>query len=569
MWLKRLAVVLFGLLAVAGCSEDRREAMVATADGRASEVARDILVAGGSAVDAAIAAQMVLGLVEPQSSGIGGGAFLLNWDAATRTIDAYDGRETAPAEARPDLFLDETGKPLDFMEAVVGGHSVGVPGVIAMLWQAHQDHGRLAWAELFKPAIRMAREGFVISGRLAEAIAEARPLLQNPAARAYLFMTDMSVPDGALPLPAGAVIRNEAYARTLERIAEKGAAGFYEGPVADAIVEAVRDNPNPGSMTLADLATYRPIKREAVCGPYRHFRICGMPAPSSGGLTTLMILGMLEHFRMDELRPDGVMANHLLAEASALAFADRDRYMADPDHVAVPSAGLIDRQYLAERARLIDLGKAMGRAEPGMPPGAPLRAEGLDRARAGTSHLSIVDGDGNAVSMTTTIEGPFGAHIMAAGFFLNNELTDFSFMPTGADGTPVANAVAPGKRPRSSMAPTLVFDGNRELVGVVGSPGGSRIIGYVTQTLLGLIDWKMTMQEAIGLPRVLDRNGPIELEERRPVVRLAPALEEMGHKVSIRPSISGLQGIWRRGDRLEGGADRRREGVVLGATAAR
>jgi len=560
----RLAMVLCSLLVIAGCDDERgRDAMVATADGRASEAARDMLSAGGSAVDAAIAAQLVLGLVEPQSSGIGGGAFLLHWNEAANRIDAYDGRETAPAGVKPDLFLNEAGQPMPFMQAVVGGRAVGVPGVVAMLWQAHKEHGLLPWSQLFKPAIKLAREGFAISPRLADAIAEARPLLRDPSARAYLAMPDMSVPEGALPLPAGAVIRNESYARTLERIATMGPSGFYEGRVAQAIVDAVQSHPNPGTLSMSDLTGYRSIRREAVCGTYRKYEVCGMPMPSSGGLTTLMILGMLDHYKLGQMQPLGTTAAHLLAEASALAFADRELYMADSDQVAVPSAGLLDERYLAERARLINPGKAFGTAAAGIPPGAELRAAGVDRARAGTSHLSIVDAYGNAVSMTTSIEGPFGAHIMAAGFFLNNELTDFSFKPTGPDGRPVANAVAPGKRPRSSMAPTIVLDDKGEFLATLGSPGGSRIIGYVTQTLVGLMDWDLTMQEAIDQPQVLDRNGPVELEERSAIVRNAPVLEEMGHKVSIRPSISGLQGIWRRGDRLEGGADRRREGVVL------
>ncbi|WP_342643176.1 gamma-glutamyltransferase [Rhodoligotrophos ferricapiens] len=551
------------LLVVASCERLPQQAIVATADKRASEAALAVLAEGGSAVDAVIAAQLVLGLVEPQSSGIGGGAFLLHWQAASGRLDAYDGRETAPASARPDLFLLPDGQPMDFMDAVVGGRSVGVPGVVAMMWMAHQAHGKLPWSRLFAPAIKLAREGFEVSPRLAEEIAEARPLLRDPAARAYLARPDLSVPDGVLPVGAGTVLTNEAYAQTLERVAERGPDGFYQGPVAEAMVAAVQSHPNAGGMTLADLAGYKAIRRDALCSPYRSFEVCGMPPPTSGGLTTLMILGMLEHFRMGELQPMGVTALHLLSEASALAFADRDRYMGDADFVRVPVDGLLERRYLARRAALINPERAFGKAEPGVPEGAEQRAPGLDRARAGTSHLSIVDGEGNAVSMTSSIEGPFGAHIMAAGFFLNNELTDFSFVPNDDEGVPAANAVAPGKRPRSSMSPTIVLDDDGRLFAAIGSPGGSRIIGYVVQSLIALMDWHMPIQEAINLPRVLDRNGPVELEKDTPIVDLAPALEAMGHQVMTRRSISGLQGIARQDGRLVGGADPRREGVVL------
>ncbi|WP_170984150.1 gamma-glutamyltransferase [Rhodoligotrophos defluvii] len=560
--IRNLGAILI-VLAVASCGEPR-QAMVATADKRASEAALAVLAEGGSAVDAAIAAQLVLGLVEPQSSGIGGGAFLLHWTAASGRMDAYDGRETAPASARADLFLMPDGQPMAFMDAVVGGRSVGVPGIVRMMWMAHQAHGRLPWSRLFAPAVTLARDGFAVSPRLAEALAEARPLLEDPAARAYIARPDSSVPDGFLPVGPGTQLTNPAYAETLERIAEQGPDGFYQGPVAEAIVAAVRSHANAGGMTLQDLEGYKAVRREPVCRPYRSYEVCGMPPPSSGGLTTLMILGMLEHYRLGTLQPMGVTALHLLSEASALAFADRDRFMADADFVPVPMEGLLDRRYLAERAALINPGRSLGKAQAGAPPGAVAQAEGLDRGRAGTSHLTIVDAEGNVVSMTSSIEGPFGAHIMAAGFFLNNELTDFSFAPSRDDGTPVANAVAPGKRPRSSMSPTIVLDEHGRFFAALGSPGGSRIIGYVVETLIALLDWKYSMQGAIDLPRVLDRNGPVELEGRTDIVRLAPALEAMGHEVITRLLASGLQGIARGEDgRLSGGADPRREGVVL------
>jgi len=553
-----LAVVVAALLlAVSACGDGRGPAMVSTANPHASTAAIEILRRGGSAIDAAIAAQLVLGLVEPQSSGLGGGAFLLHWDAGSETVEAYDGRETAPAAARPDLFLKPDGTPMPFMEAVVGGRAVGVPGLVAMLAMAHRDHGVLDWASLFEPAIELAETGFTVSPRLHAMISAMDRLAEDPAARAY-FYADTG--PGVSPLPVGHRLRNPAYARTLRIIAEQGPEGFYHGEIAEAIVAAVTGHANPGAMTLEDLAGYEAKKREPVCRPYRGYRVCGMPPPSSGGLTTAMILGLLEPFALPAMRPGSPTTVHLISEASRLAYADRARYMADSDFVTVPVEVLTDPRYIADRARLIHPGRSMGVAEAGRLDWQTAPAK--EMSRASTTHLAIVDGRGNAVSLTSSIEGPFGAHVMAAGFLLNNQLTDFSFVPE-RNGMAVANAVAGGKRPRSSMAPTLVFAPDGGLFAALGSPGGSRIIAYVAQTLVGLIDWGLPMQEAIDLPRHVNRNGVTELEAGTTLAGHADALRALGHEVEIRPLTSGLHGIRLTAGGMDGGADRRREGVVM------
>ena len=537
--------------------------MVSTANPHATAAAIEILNEGGNALDAAIAAQMVLGLVEPQSSGLGGGLFLLYWDKAKKKLTAWDGREKAPAKAGPDLFLDASGEPLSWWNASIGGRPVGVPGAVAALWAAHQRDGHLAWAKLLQPAISLAENGFSVSPRLNELIASQPRLAGDPAARALYFVPDAEADGGYAPRPVSDVLKNPAYAETLKLIAAGGADAFYKGRIAQAIVDAVENNAaNPGLMTLTDLAAYKAVPRQAVCAPYRVYKVCGMPPPSSGGLTTDMILRLLEPYRMGDLKPNGVMAVHLLTQASRLAFADRDRFMADSDFVHVPMAGLLDRRYLRSRDLLIDPGHDMGTAEAGNPLEASARLAPSDPLiEHGTSHLSIVDGSGNAVSMTTTVEQPFGAHIMAAGFILNNQLTDFSFRPE-KDGVPVANRVEANKRPRSSMSPTLVFGPDGKLFAAIGSPGGSRIIGFVTQTLIALIDWHMTMQQAVALPRAVNRNGATELEAKTPIVADAPALMLMGHDVQVKRLNSGLHGIRIVGGVKDGGADPRREGVV-------
>jgi len=545
-------------VAAPGQTATAEDFMVAAAHPLAARAGQRVLADGGSAVDAAIAVQALLTLVEPQSSGLGGGAFLMHYDADSGRVTAYDGRETAPAAAAPDLFLTSDGAPMDFWDAVIGGRAVGVPGVLRMLALAHADHGRRAWAALFQPAIQRARDGFAVTPRLHRLIAGDDALRRDPAARAHFFTEE------GRPLPVGHRLRNPALADTLHRVAEDGADAFYEGPIARDIVAKVRGHPtNAGRLTTADLAAYRAKRRAPLCRPYRGRRVCGMPPPTSGGATTLQILGILSAFDLGARSPLSAEAVHLLAEASRLAFADRNRYLADSDFVAVPLGRLLDRDYLHRRARRIDLSRSLGKARPGLPDDRHAVLPDQPGGRS-TSHVAIVDAEGNAVSMTSSIEQAFGAHLMVRGFLLNNQLTDFAFRPR-IENRPVANRVQPGKRPRSSMSPTLVLgpEGNFRLA--IGSPGGSRIIGYVAQRLVATLDWGLDVQRAIDLPNLVNRNGPTELEEHPALRALAPALRARGHRLRFGRMTSGLHGIARQPDGLlVGGADPRREGVVLG-----
>ncbi len=533
--------------------------MAAAANPLATEAGREMLRAGGSAVDAAVAVQLVLNLVEPQSSGIGGGAFILHWDKAAAKLVTYDGREKAPAAATPERFMGADGKPMAFMEAVVGGRSVGVPGTVRLLETAHKAHGKLPWAKLFEPAIRLADSGFAVSPRLHGLLAQEKALLADPRSKAYFYNAEGKAH------PIGHVLTNPDFARTLREIAAKGAEAFYNGAIADDIVATVRSHPgNPGDMTLADLAAYKVEEREPVCGAYRTFSVCGMGPPSSGGVAVLQILGVLDGQNMAAMGP-GADAAHWMTEAGRLAFADRGLYLGDPAFVSVPVSGLIDQAYIRSRAALIDPARSMGRAKPGQPPmKRTFNFAPSDGIENGTSHISIIDGAGNAVAMTTTIEDGFGARIMTrGGFLLNNELTDFSFVPA-EDGKPVANRIEPNKRPRSSMAPTIVFDASGKLYAVTGSPGGSQIIQYVAKTLVAILDWKLDPQQAVDFGNVGSRNGPTELETGTESAQWKSALEAKGHELRMIPMTSGAQAIVVTPTGYLGGADGRREGVAIG-----
>ena len=549
--------------------------MVAAANPLAVEAGLVMLRDGGSATDAAIAVQLVLNLVEPQSSGIGGGAFILHWNAAERNLQTYDGRETAPAAAQPDRFLRD-GRPLPFDEAVHSGLSIGTPGLVRLMETVHRQHGKLPWARLFTPAIELAENGFAVSSRLNLLLSWQGANNFEANARKLYF------DDVGSARPIGFILKNPAFAESLRRIAEQGAEGFYSGPIAEAVVVAAKEAPNhAGDLTLADLANYQVRERPPVCVDYRKHRVCGMGPPSSGGLTVAQTLKLLEPFDLGRgpaaaLNP---RALHLIAEAEKLAYADRDRYIADPDFVSVPTT-LLDPSYIAERRKLIEPENAMARPASGKPPGVPRQAFGIDATQesTGTSHISIIDADGNAVSMTTTIESVFGSRVLAAGFLLNNELTDFSFRPVDRDGRPIANAVGPNRRPRSSMAPTIVFDEAGNVKAVLGSPGGSRIILYVVKALVALIDWELDAQEATALVNFGSRGGPFEIEYdpatswqallrpwlSTPSMWHALRMRPFGHRITPDLLTSGLHIIVVRPDGLEGGADPRREGAALG-----
>jgi gamma-glutamyltranspeptidase/glutathione hydrolase len=536
-----------------------RQFMVVAAHPLAARAGYDAIRRGGNALDAAIAAQLVLNLVEPQSSGIGGGGFLLHYAAGEGKLSAYDGRETAPASAKPERFLGANGRPLDWPAAVVSGKSVGVPGLLRLLELAYKRHGRLAWAELFEPAIALAEKGFPISPRLHALVAADRFLSQDRNARRYFYL-----PDGTAK-PAGTLLKNPEFAAVLKRVAAEGAGAFYRGDIAREVVATVRSHKRAaGDLAEADLSAYAAKQREPLCGAYRGWKVCGMPPPSSGGFAVLQILKILERFDLRKVEPESVEAVHLFAEAGRLAYADRNLYIADPDFVAAPLAALLDSGYIDSRAKLIDRGHSMGRARAGNPAGIAASygpSEPLELPA--TTHISVVDAEGNAVAMTTSIEAAFGNRQMVRGFLLNNQLTDFSWAPEEG-GKPVANRVEARKRPRSSMAPTIVFDEQGKLYMVIGSPGGHSIINYVAQTLVGVLDWGMDIQQAIDSPRMGSRNGPTELEQGTRLERLAPGLQRMGHTVRIRPETSGLHGIVRTSEGWAGGADPRREGAALG-----
>lgn len=540
-------------------STQSKKFMVSAANPYAVNAGYRILEEGGSAVDAAIAVQMVLTLVEPQSSGIGGGAFLLYWDNSAHQLTSWDGRETAPSAATGDLFLDDEGQPINWWDALAGGRSVGTPGVIAALAIAHKQHGKLPWSTLFEDAIALSEKGFKVSERLHLLIEKKT----NPAlgrydkARNYFYPNDQ-------PLQTGATLRNPELADTLKRIAAIGPKAFYSGDIAKDIVSTVKSaQDNPGLLSEKDLSSYQAKERPPVCAPYHQYKVCGMGPPTSGGITILQILSLLEPFKLSTYSPMDVNAVHLFSQASRLAYADRDTYIADSDFVNVPVTELLDSQYLKQRSSLINVERDMKTAPAGNIPNSTAFSKGSTHAQPSTSHISIIDASGNAVSMTTSIEMAFGSTLMVRGFLLNNQLTDFSFR-NQQDGKPVANRVEGNKRPRSSMSPMMVFDKNNELLLVIGSPGGSRIINYVAKTIIGIIDWGLDIQLAIDLPNISNRNGSTDLELDTTAVNLQQALEKKGHDINIRELNSGLHGILVTPDGLIGGADSRREGIAKG-----
>jgi gamma-glutamyltranspeptidase/glutathione hydrolase len=572
MRLKSVTFII-ALFALGGCaSVDARppvkhEAMVVAADKRAAAAGLEMIRQGGNATDAAIATMAVLGLVEPQSAGVGGGGFMLSFNNATNKIAAYDGREPTPASATPDYFFVD-GKALPRGQAMASGLSTGAPSLIAMLKLAHQRDGKLPWATLFEPAIKLAEEGFEVSPRLNQSIAgmAARSALkEDPFVATYLF-----TPDGA-PLPVGFVRKNQDYANTLKAIAAQGPKALQDGPIADAILATVHRDPRPGKLTKADLANPKPRRLEAICKEYRVYKVCGMPPPTSGGVAVLDILELYER-----ARPKPVGANNeddwaAYFWASRIAYTDRDYYLADDTYVPVPTKGLLADDYLDKRAAIIDLGKpAPAVITPGDPAAPDKKGPMLGRwggvdsaADNGTTHFSIVDRDGNAIALTASVEAPFGSQRMAAGFFLNNQLTDFSLQPT-IGGKPVANAVAGGKKPRSSMSPTLVFTRDGDFHAAIGSPGGSSIIGYVSKTLIGVLDWNLSMQEAIDMANVVASGPRVRVEGARFPSGAAAVLTARGWQIApVAGENSGLNGILMTPDGPTGASDPRREGVAL------
>lgn len=551
--------------------------MVAAANPHATRAGLEILEAGGSAIDAAIAVQAMLGLVEPQSSGLGGGAFMVVYDGQTGEVWSYDGRESAPADITEKLFYDDAGEPLRYFAGIASGRSTGVPGAVVMLHMAHRDYGKLEWGPQVAPAIKLAEDGFNISPRMAGLLQRMSRAFLNrqKASRDYFFQAD-----GTTPHPEGHLLKNSAYAETLRAIATNPRA-LLEGPIAEEILAAVREEPLPGTLTLDDMKAYQPKKRAALCTQYRKHMVCGAQPPASGGIAVQSILGMLENFDM-RAKGQSLDAWHTFIEASFLAYADRDKYVADDDFVPVETGLLLNKDYLKSRAELIHKDKAISNVKAGNP-SAYVRGKDATPDSPGTSHFTVVDKDGLVVSMTTTVEAPFGSERMAGGFMLNNQLTDFSFKTHDDEGNPIANAPAPRKRPRSSMSPHIVFNPDGEFLFSTGSPGGNSIIAYAAKSIVGIIDWDLTPQEAIELPNVIARNGSVKLEAKglEPELtdepeRMGPAaefgmeeslvkgLEGLGHTVRrSKGEISGLHIIYRNADgTLIGAADPRREGTA-------
>jgi len=544
-----------------------KQELVVSANPYASEAGLRTLREGGGAVDAAIAVQLVLTLVEPQSSGVGGGAFMLFYGAprksAPAAITAYEGRETAPAAATPDMFMSN-GRPEGFGAVGVGGLAVGVPGAMRMLELAHRDHGRLPWAKVFAPAIEIAEKGFAVSPRLFQLLSGFKRFARGEDFRRYFYE------ENGEPHPVGYVLKNPEYAAALRELAAEGVEPLYTGDLAAAIAAKVQsNNVRPGRMTAEDLAKYRARATQPLCSAYRSWRVCGPQLPSSGGVTTQQVLGMLGAFDLAKLRTEPAQAIHLFVEANRLAFADRTLYLGDPEFVPAPVAELLSPAYLRDRAALIDPNKALTNVVAGAPrPGVAWEfAPGAAAERPSTSHFSIADRFGDAVAMTTSVQGAFGSQLMVGGFILNNQLTDFAYVPE-VGGKPVANRIEGGKRPLSSMAPTMLLDEQGRLRLLVGSPGGTHIIGFVAQSVVGFVDWQQTVQQAVAAPHYLAEGGPVELEQDTDVVAQRAALEALGHTIALRDLNSGLHAIaidyTRRGRVLSAGVDPRREGAARG-----
>jgi gamma-glutamyltranspeptidase/glutathione hydrolase len=531
--------------------------MMTTANPLATQAGADILARGGSAADAAIAAQMVLNVVEPQSSGIGGGAFIVSYDAVERRIRTYDGRETAPAAARGDRFMKQN-KPIAFSDAVNSGRSVGTPGLVRSLELIHEQEGKLPWKALFAPAVAIAQDGFEVSPRLHALLKQDDALRKQPAAAAYFY------DDSGEPWPVGHKLTNPALARVMSEIGHKGADVFYSGAIARSIVDAVTRHAVPGDLALSDLSGYEARERPPLCVAYFEYRLCGMPPPSSGPLAVMQILSILKNTPIAALEPDSLAAVHYFSEAGKLAYADRDLYVADPDFVDIPVAALLSPRYMAQRAALIQPDRSMGQAVAGDPVhGLAERGQGQTAERPSTTHIAAADAMGNVVSMTSSIEAAFGSKIFVRGFLLNNQLTDFSLSDVDEYGRFVANRVEPRKRPRSSMSPMIILKHDKPYM-AIGSPGGSAIINYVAKTILGVLGWNLNIQEAIDLPNFGSRNRGLEIEKGTALQSLAPGLEAMGHEVREVDFPSGLQGLVITPDGMEGGADPRREGLALG-----
>ena len=543
-------------------ASDYSKSIVVTSNPYASKAAAEILRNGGSAVDAAITAQFVLTLTQPQSTGIGGGAFMLYWDKNSEKLYALDGREKAPASASPQLFLNKDGQPRKFYpDAVVGGISVGVPGMMRFLEQAHKKFGKLKWSVLLEYPIRLAEEGFELSSALYRTLSFLPDLKKIEPASSYFYKDNRN---GELtPLPIGTILTNAEYAKTLKRIAKFGPEEFYSGQTAKLIIHAVNNSPfSPGLITLEDLANYTAVWRDPICGLYRKYKVCSMPPPTSGGITMLMMLKMLERFDFESEHPNSPNFIHLFSEAGSLAYADRDYYIADPDFVDIPVNGMLNEDYISERSKLIKKETSLRDRKPGKPKGYKKFSKNVDISRPSTSHLVIVDNFGNSISLTSTIEGPFGSHLMAGGFMLNNELTDFSLIPK-KNGLFVANRVEANKRPRSSMTPTIIFNPEGEIYALTGSPGGNSIIGYVTKSVMAMVDWDLSPQDTVSLPHFIRKGENTELERGTDIVRYKQFLEKKGHKVVIIPKVSGLQIIKKKNKGFIGGTDPRGEGLVI------